>query len=48
MKKWFGIDNDQLKLCLLYLAWLFILLLTINMMACSGGWEVCGYELDKI
>jgi hypothetical protein len=36
------------KEMLLIVGWCIIVILFLSLYSCGGGWEVCGYDLDKI
>tara|TARA_Y100000401_G_C8185031_1_gene155892 strand:+ start:119 stop:244 length:126 start_codon:yes stop_codon:yes gene_type:complete len=38
------INKEFIILC----CWYILLFIFLSFYACGGGWEVCGYELDKI
>jgi len=40
--------TDAKKEFFLLAAWIILLILFLSAYACGGGWEVCGYDLDKI
>jgi len=33
---------------LVLIGWCILFFIFLMAYACSGGWEVCGYELDKL
>ena len=33
---------------LLLISITFLIIVIVALSACGGGWEVCGYELDKV
>jgi len=40
--------NEAKKEILVFALWVILLILFLSAYACSGGWEVCGYELDRL
>ena len=40
--------NEAKKEFLVFAGWVVLLVVFLSVYACGGGWEVCGYALDKI
>ena len=40
--------NEAKKEFLVFAGWIVLLVIVLSFYACGEGWEVCGYDLDKI
>ena len=40
--------NEAKKEFLVFAGWIVLLVILLSFYACGGGWEVCGYDFDKI